>query len=107
MDLYPPIGGSAAILRGPKVYRQLSRLLGLVMSNGETLPAKEALMLNRAPLIGLAIAFGTALFAALLVNLGTGPRLSRADLGSTSISIEDLHRQVSHTKLPIHSVPEP
>jgi len=64
-------------------------------------------MSNRAPLIGLAIAFGTALFMALLVNQGAGPRVSRADLGSTSVSIADLHRKVDHARLPIHSAPDP
>jgi hypothetical protein len=64
-------------------------------------------MLNRAPLIGLAIVLGTALFVAVLVNPGRGQRVSQADLGSTSISIEDLHRKIDHTRLPIHSVPEP
>jgi hypothetical protein len=64
-------------------------------------------MLNRVTFVGMAIAFGTAIFVGLLVNPGTGPRISRADLASTSISIEDLHRKVDHTRLPIHSAPEP
>jgi len=64
-------------------------------------------MPNRVTLIGLAFAFATAVFVAVLVNPGTGPRVSRAELASTSISIEDLHRKVDHTRLPIHSAPEP
>ena len=64
-------------------------------------------MLNRTALIGLAIASGAALLAAVLVNPAIGPRVSRADLGSTSMSIEAIHRQVDHTKLPTHSIPEP
>jgi len=64
-------------------------------------------MLNRALLIGLAFAFGTALFVAVLVNPGTGPQVSRADLASISISIEDLHRKVDHARLPIDLAPEP
>jgi hypothetical protein len=64
-------------------------------------------MLNRATVIGLAIALATALLVAVLVTPALGPRPSRADLGSPSISIERLHGQVDHGKLPIQSAPEP
>jgi hypothetical protein len=64
-------------------------------------------MLNRVTLVGVAIALGFALLVAAQVNPGIGPPASRADLGSASISIEDLHRKVDHTRLPIQSVPEP
>ena len=64
-------------------------------------------MLNRVTLVGVAIALGFALLVAVQVNSGIGPLASRADLGNTSISIEDLHRKVDYTRLPIHSVPEP
>jgi len=65
-------------------------------------------MLNRATLIGLAVALAAAFVVAVLVNPAIGPRVSRAELGnSASISIESLHREVDHNKLPIHSVPEP
>jgi hypothetical protein len=63
-------------------------------------------MLNRVTFVGIAIAFGTAFFVGLLVNSRTGPGVSRSDLASTSISIEDLYRKVDHTRLPIHSAPE-
>jgi hypothetical protein len=64
-------------------------------------------MLNRATVIGCAIALAAALLVAVLVNPAIGPRPSRADFGSSSISIEHLHGQVDHGKLPIHSIPEP
>jgi hypothetical protein len=64
-------------------------------------------MLNRATFIGLAIALGSALLVAVLVDLAIGPRASQADLRSASISIEDIHRKVDHTRLPLQSVPEP
>jgi len=64
-------------------------------------------MLNRTPLIGLAIAVAAALLVIVLVNPVLGPRASRADLGTASISIEDLHRQGDHRKLPVHAIPLP
>jgi hypothetical protein len=64
-------------------------------------------MLNRATVIGVAITLAAALAVAVLVHPAIGPRASRADLGSPSISIEDLQRQVDHSKLPIHTAPEP
>jgi len=64
-------------------------------------------MLNRAAVIGLAIALAAALLVAVLVSPAIGPGLSRADLGSPSISIERLHGQVDHSKLPIQPIPEP
>ena len=57
--------------------------------------------------IGLTVALAAALIAAVLVSPTIGPRQSQAGLGSTSISIEHLHGQVDHIKLPIHAVPEP
>jgi hypothetical protein len=64
-------------------------------------------MPNRTTVIGLAIALATALLVVVLVNPATGPRTSRAEFGGTSISIEGMHRQVDHSKLPVHSIPEP
>jgi hypothetical protein len=63
-------------------------------------------MLNRATVTGIAIAIATTVVAVLVWPV-IGPRASRADLGSPSISIEDLHRQVDHGKLPVHVAPEP
>jgi hypothetical protein len=63
-------------------------------------------MLNRTPVIGLAIAVA-ALLVIALVTPTLGPRASRADLGSPSISIEQLHRQVDHRTLPVQAIPEP
>ena len=57
--------------------------------------------------IGLTVALAAALTVAVLVTPTIGPRQSQAGLGSTSISIEHLHGQVDHSKLPNHSVPEP
>ena len=57
--------------------------------------------------IGLTVALAAALLVAVLVSPTIGPRQSQAGLGSTSISIEQLHGQVDHIKLPIHTVPEP
>jgi hypothetical protein len=57
--------------------------------------------------IGLSVALAAALIVAVLVSPTIGPRQSQAGLGSKSISIEHLHGQVDHVKLPIHPVPEP
>jgi hypothetical protein len=57
--------------------------------------------------IGLTVALAAALIVAVLVSSTIGPRQSQAGLGSTSISIEHLHGQVDHIKLPIRAVPEP
>jgi hypothetical protein len=64
-------------------------------------------MLNRATFVSLATMSGVGLLLTMLVTLPVGPRASQPDLGSTSISIEDLHRRVDHTTLPISSIPEP
>jgi hypothetical protein len=64
-------------------------------------------MPNRATVIGVAIALAATVVVAVLVWPAIGPRASRADLGTPSISIEDLHRQVDHGKLPTHVAPEP
>jgi len=64
-------------------------------------------MLNRATVIGFAVAFVAALIVVVLVNPPLGPRTSRADLGTPSISIDDLHGKVDHGKLPVHVIPEP
>jgi hypothetical protein len=68
---------------------------------------KEVFMLNRIPVIGLAIAVAAALLVIALVTPALGPRASLADLGSPSLSIEQLHRQVDHHKLPVHAIPLP
>jgi hypothetical protein len=68
---------------------------------------KEAFMLNRATVIGFAVVLAAALLLAVLVSPAFGPRPSRADLASPSMSIETLHGQVDHGKLPIHPIPEP
>ena len=64
-------------------------------------------MLNRATVIGFAIALAAALLVIVLVGPAIGPQASRADLASPSISIERLHGQVDHGKLPIQPIPEP
>ena len=64
-------------------------------------------MLSRATVIGFAIAVAAALLVAVLVTPAVGPRPSRADLASPSLSIESLHGQVDHGKLPIQPIPEP
>ncbi|MBV8752746.1 MAG: hypothetical protein JO328_07795 [Hyphomicrobiales bacterium] len=64
-------------------------------------------MLNRTPVIGLAIAVAAALLVIALVTPTLGPRASRAELGSPSISIEGFHRQVDHRNLPVHAIPLP
>jgi hypothetical protein len=64
-------------------------------------------MLNRATVIGVAIALATALVVIVLVQPAIGPPVSRANLGNSSIPVDDLHRQVDLNKLPIHSAPEP
>ena len=63
-------------------------------------------MLKRTILVGLAVAAAAALLTAL-VSPEIGPRASRADLGSASMSIEAVHRQVDHSKLPTQAIPEP
>jgi hypothetical protein len=80
----------------------------LVSDNGaESGTVKEAFMLNRIATIGFAVAVAAALFVIALVSPELGPRASRADLGSPSLSIEDLHTTIDHTKLPVHVIPEP
>jgi hypothetical protein len=64
-------------------------------------------MLNRATVLGFAIALAAAFAVAAFVSPAISPQASRAELGSTSISIESIHRQVDASKLPIHSIPEP
>jgi hypothetical protein len=64
-------------------------------------------MLNRVAVIGLAVAAAAALLVIVLVSPALGPRASHADLGSPSLSIEDLHSKVDHRKLPVHAIPEP
>jgi hypothetical protein len=64
-------------------------------------------MLNRATVIGFAIALAAALLVAVLVSPALGPQPSRAELGTPSISIERLHGQIDHGKLPIQPIPEP
>ena len=48
-----------------------------------------------------------ALVAAVLTYPSLGPQVSRAGVASPAISIEDLHRQVDQSKLPLHSAPQP
>ena len=64
-------------------------------------------MLNRAAVVGFAVAVAAALVVIVLVSPAVGPRASRADLGSPSLSIEDLHTKIDHHKLPVHAIPEP
>jgi hypothetical protein len=64
-------------------------------------------MLNRATVIGFAIALAAVLLVIVLVSPTIGPRASRADLGSPSISIEGLHGQIDHSKLPVQPISEP
>ena len=64
-------------------------------------------MLNRITAVGFAVALAAALLAMVLVFPALGPRPSRADLGSPSLSIEDLHTKIDHRKLPVHVIPEP
>ena len=64
-------------------------------------------MLNRATVIGFAIALAAALLVIVLVSPAIGPRASRADLGSPAISIEGLHGQIDRSKLPVQPIPEP
>lgn len=64
-------------------------------------------MLNRTTVIGVVIALAAALVWIVLVQPAIGPQASRADLGSPSISVDYLHRQVDPHKLPIHAAPEP
>lgn len=68
---------------------------------------EEAFMLNRTTTIGVAIALAAALAVIVLVQPAIGPQASRAELGSPSIPVDYLHRQVDPNKLPIHSAPEP
>jgi hypothetical protein len=64
-------------------------------------------MLDRIPVIGLVIAVAAALLVIALLAPALGPTVSRADLGSPSLSIEQLHRQVDHRTLPVHAIPLP
>ena len=68
---------------------------------------EEASMLNRIIAVGFAVALAAALLVIVLVSPALGPRASRADLGSPSLSIEDLHTKIDHRKLPVHVIPEP
>jgi len=64
-------------------------------------------MLNRATVVGMAIALAVALLVVVLTYPSIGPQVSRAGVASPGISIEDLHRQVDSGKLPVHSAPMP
>ena len=64
-------------------------------------------MLNRATVIGAAIAVAAALVVIVLAQSALGPRPSRADPASPSIPVEELHRQVDPGKLPTQPIPEP
>ena len=55
-------------------------------------------VLNRATLIGVAGALAAAL---VVIVLGQLPRASHADLGSPSLAVDDLQRQVDAPKLPV------
>jgi len=63
-------------------------------------------MLSRVTVIGLAVA-AAALLVIVLVTPAIGPRASLAEFGSPTLSIESLHSQVDHSKLPVHAIPEP
>jgi hypothetical protein len=64
-------------------------------------------MLSRATAVGFAVTLAAALLAIVLVVPALDPRASHADLGSPSLSIEDLHTKIDHHKLPVHAIPEP
>jgi hypothetical protein len=64
-------------------------------------------MLNRATLIGVAVVLAAALVVIVLGTPSIGPQASRAGLGSPSLSVDGLQRQVDVSKLPVHSIPEP
>ncbi len=64
-------------------------------------------MPNRATVIGIAIALAAALAVIVLTYPSLGPQPSRADLASPAISIENLHQQADHSKLPVQSAPMP
>ena len=60
---------------------------------------------GRALTRGHALAF--ALVVIVLVQPTLGPQVSRADLASPSLPVEELHRQVDASKLPVQPIPEP
>jgi hypothetical protein len=64
-------------------------------------------MLNRTTAVGLTVGLAAALLVIALVSTALAPHASRADLGSPSLSIEGLHRQVDHRALPVHAIPLP
>jgi hypothetical protein len=64
-------------------------------------------MLNRITAVGFAVALAAAFLAIVVISPALGPRASRADLGSPSLSIEDLHANIDHRRLPVHVIPEP
>jgi hypothetical protein len=68
---------------------------------------KETIMLNRVTVIWLAVALAAALLVVVLTNPQIGPSASRAELESNSISVERMHRQIDHEKLPVQVIPEP
>jgi len=78
-----------------------------VKRRGEGAIVKEAIMLNRVTVIWLAVALAAALLVVVLVNPQIGPSASLAGLGSNSIWIERMHRNLDHEKLPVHVIPPP
>jgi len=64
-------------------------------------------MLNRVTLIVMAVVLAAALIVIVLVQPTIGPQVSRADLRSPSLPVDELHHQVDTSKLPVHSIPEP
>jgi hypothetical protein len=64
-------------------------------------------MPNRATLIGVAVALAVALVVIVLVQPAIGPQVSRANLASPSLPVEELHHQVDASKLPVQPIPEP
>ena len=76
-------------------------------TGGEGATVKETTMINRATAMWLAVALAVALLAVVLTGPQIGPSASLADLGSNSIWIERMHRQVDNGSLPVHVIPPP
>ena len=92
---------SEAVVAGPFVFAA-----GQIASDYKTDVPERARrhVLNRAALIGVAVALTAAL---AVIMLGQFPRASHADLGSLSLAVDDLQRQMDATKLPVDFIPEP
>ena len=64
-------------------------------------------MFNRTLVIAAALIVAVAAIVIMLTRPAFGPRESQAGYEATTISIEQLHREVDHGKLPVHTAPEP